>query len=100
MTRPEFLTSANLALIVGTFLLLSPGQVLFKSASSQLVPGSNETHIGVGIAFACCVVASSCCSRVGIASLVSAMVLLAAVLLPGKQRHPLVERQGRLVRVR
>ena len=61
----------------------------FAQAFYAFVPGSNETHIGVGIAFACCVVAFSCCSRVGIASLVSAMVLMAAVLLLGKQRHPL-----------
>ena len=61
----------------------------FAQAFYAFVPGSNETHIGIGLAFAACVAALACCSRVGIASLLSAMILMAAVLLLGKQRHPL-----------
>lgn len=37
MTKVEFLTPINLLLILSTIALLSLGQVLFKSASSQLV---------------------------------------------------------------
>lgn len=37
MNRTEFLTPGNLSLILGTILLLSLGQVLFKAASSQIV---------------------------------------------------------------
>lgn len=37
MFKPEYLTPANLLLLLATILLLSLGQVLFKSASAQLV---------------------------------------------------------------
>jgi drug/metabolite transporter (DMT)-like permease len=37
MLKSELLTPINLLLILGTIVLLSLGQVLFKSASSQLV---------------------------------------------------------------
>ncbi|HOC12164.1 EamA family transporter [Thermomonas sp.] len=37
MIKSEFLTPSNVALIVGTILLLSLGQVLFKAASAQIV---------------------------------------------------------------
>jgi len=76
-------------------LSLTPGSVLegvgwyFAQAFYAFVPGSNETHVGIGFAFAAVVVALACCSRAGIAALGSAMVLMAAVLLLGKQRHPL-----------
>ena len=36
MSRPDFFTPMNVALILGTILMLSFGQVLFKSASSHL----------------------------------------------------------------
>ncbi len=39
MSKAEFITPANLLLILGTILLLSLGQVLFKAASSQIVVG-------------------------------------------------------------
>jgi hypothetical protein len=61
----------------------------FAQAFYAFVPGSNETHIGVGLLFAVVVVAVACCSRVGIAMLASAAILMAAVLLLGNQRHPL-----------
>ena len=37
MFKSEFLTPVNVLMILGTIVLLSLGQVLFKSASSQLV---------------------------------------------------------------
>ncbi|HTM71223.1 MAG TPA: hypothetical protein VL118_10220 [Luteimonas sp.] len=61
----------------------------FAQAFYAFVPGSNETHVGIGFAFAAAVVVVACCSRAGIASLASAAVLMAAVLLLGHQRHPL-----------
>ena len=61
----------------------------FAQAFYAFVPGSNETHVGIGLAFAACVIAIACCSRLGIVSLLSAVALMAAVLLLGKQRHPL-----------
>lgn len=61
----------------------------FAQAFYAFVPGSNETHIGAGFLFAACVVALACSSRVGITAVGSAVVLMAAVLLLGKQRHPL-----------
>ena len=36
MNRADYFTPANMGLILGTILMLSLGQVLFKSASSQL----------------------------------------------------------------
>ena len=36
MNRTEYFTLGNMGLILGTILMLSLGQVLFKSASSQL----------------------------------------------------------------
>jgi hypothetical protein len=61
----------------------------FAQAFYAFVPGSNETHVGIGFAFAAAIVAIACCSRAGIAALASAAVLMAAVLLLGQQRHPL-----------
>lgn len=61
----------------------------FAQAFYAFVPGSNETHVGIGFAFAAATVAIACCSRAGIAALASAAVLMAAVLLLGQQRHPL-----------
>ena len=37
MFKSEFLTPVNVLMILGTIVLLSLGQVLFKSASTQLV---------------------------------------------------------------
>lgn len=76
-------------------LSLTPASVLegvgwyFAQAFYAFVPGSNVTHVGIGFGFAAAVVAVACCSRAGIASLASAVVLMGAVLLLGKQRHPL-----------
>ena len=76
-------------------LSLTPSSLLegvgwyFAQAFYAFIPGSNETHVGIGLAFAAAVLAVACSSRIGIASLASAVVLMAAVLLLGKQRHPL-----------
>ncbi len=45
MNRAEFFTPANMVLILGTILMLSLGQVLFKSASSQLDLAQPSTWI-------------------------------------------------------
>lgn len=47
MTKTEFITPANLTLIVGTILLLSLGQVLFKAASMQIVPGQPMSWVSL-----------------------------------------------------
>ena len=39
----------------------------FAQAFYAFVPGSNETHVGIGFAFAAAVVVVACCSRAGIA---------------------------------
>ncbi len=61
----------------------------FAQAFYAFTPGSNETHVGIGLLFAAAVLMVALCSRVGIAALASAAILMAAVLLLGKQRHPL-----------
>ena len=61
----------------------------FAQAFYAFIPGSNETHVGIGLAFAVGVALIACCSRIGIVALASAVALMAAVLLLGKQRHPL-----------
>lgn len=61
----------------------------FAQAFYAFVAGSNETHVGIGFVFAAVVAAMACYSRIGIASLASAGVLMVAVLLLGQQRHPL-----------
>ena len=76
-------------------LSLSPSRIIegvgyyFAQAFYAFAPGSQETNIGVGLGFAALVVAISCASRAGIASLLSAIALCAAVLLLSRQRHPL-----------
>ena len=47
MGRAEYLTAANLALIVSTIAMLSIGQVLFKNASSHLVISQPNTWLSV-----------------------------------------------------
>lgn len=47
MNRAEFLTPANMVLILGTILMLSLGQVLFKSASTQLDLAQPSTWISL-----------------------------------------------------
>lgn len=61
----------------------------FAQAFYAFVPGSNETHVGIGLFFFVGVLLIACCSRLGIVALLSAVALMAAVLLLGKQRHPL-----------
>ena len=61
----------------------------FAQAFYAFIPGSNVTHVGIGLAFAAGVLVVACCSRVGIVALLSAAALMAAVLLLGSQRHPL-----------
>ena len=47
MSRAEYFTAANMALILGTILMLSFGQVLFKSASAQLDLSQPSTWISL-----------------------------------------------------
>ena len=47
MFKSEFLTLANIALILTTLLLLSLGQVLFKSAAAQLVLSQPSTWVSL-----------------------------------------------------
>lgn len=61
----------------------------FAQAFYAFVPGSNATHVGTGLLLATATVVVALCSRVGRAAFLSAVVLMAAVLLMGKQRHPL-----------
>jgi hypothetical protein len=61
----------------------------FAQAFYAFVPGSNATHVSVGLLFAAAVLGLALCSRLGIAAMLSAAVLMAAVLLMSKQRHPL-----------
>lgn len=61
----------------------------FAQAFYAFVPGSNETFLGIGAVFLVFVTLIACCSRIGIAAFLSAAALMAAVLLLGKQRHPL-----------
>lgn len=69
--------------------LLEGGGWYLAQAFYAFVPGSNETHVGIGLVFGLGVVLVACSSRLGIVSLMSAVALMAAVLLLGKQRHPL-----------
>lgn len=76
-------------------LSLTPSGVLdgvgwyFAQSFYAFVPGSNETHVWVGLIIAGAVLVVACCSRLGIVALASAIALMAAVLLLGKQHHPL-----------
>ena len=47
MNRTDYFTPANMGLILGTILMLSLGQVLFKSASSQLDLSQPSTWISL-----------------------------------------------------
>lgn len=52
MTRADYLTVGNMGLILGTILMLSLGQVLFKTASSQLDLSQPSTWISLPLAVA------------------------------------------------
>lgn len=89
-------TSGKQMLDSGVYAIsLTPATIMdgvgyyFAQAFYAFVPGLNVTNIAAGLVFAALVALLACTSRFGLASLVSAAALCAAVLLLAKQRHPL-----------